>query len=356
MSSRTRRVGFFATALAITLVFGYLAVRDVRFGEVWDAFAASDYRWLLPALGVLALGVFIRAWRWRLLFAPETRPPLRAVSDALLIGYFYNNILPARGGELLRIVALKRLAATSRAETAATVVVERIYDVLGLLLLFFATLAWLPPVNWLRAASVLAIVFSAALLALVFVLLRFGDRPTALLSRVLALLPFVSSETAGRAALSSMRGLASLRFARVGAAAFLVTILSWIAMSLSFWFVTLAFDLGVSPLAGVLVAVATGLSMILPSSPAALGVFEAAAVAAVTAYGVGRPQALSYALLLHALNFFPYLVAGALVIRLRVPELGRAERPSGFDGSQPPVPSRADRVAAMPANRSSERP
>jgi uncharacterized membrane protein YbhN (UPF0104 family) len=55
--------------------------------------------------------------------------------------------------------------------------------------------------------------------------------------------------------------------------------------------------------------------MILPSSPAALGVFEAATVVALKAFGLDDSLALSYALVLHALNLFPYLVAGPLVLR-----------------------------------------
>jgi uncharacterized membrane protein YbhN (UPF0104 family) len=54
---------------------------------------------------------------------------------------------------------------------------------------------------------------------------------------------------------------------------------------------------------------------VLPAAPGALGVFEAAVVLALAAYDVPRAQALSYAFVLHAANFFPYLVAGAIALR-----------------------------------------
>jgi uncharacterized membrane protein YbhN (UPF0104 family) len=54
--------------------------------------------------------------------------------------------------------------------------------------------------------------------------------------------------------------------------------------------------------------------MILPSSPAAVGVFEAAALIALKAYGIDKSAALSYALVLHAVNFAPYVIAGAVVL------------------------------------------
>ncbi|HUP32691.1 MAG TPA: lysylphosphatidylglycerol synthase domain-containing protein [Gaiellaceae bacterium] len=93
-----------------------------------------------------------------------------------------------------------------------------------------------------------------------------------------------------------------------------LTVLSWFVLGASYWLVMLGFDFGVSPLAGMLVTIALGLGLILPSSPAAVGVFEAATILALTAYGIGESAALSYALVLHALNFVPFLVVGFAVL------------------------------------------
>src|SRR5439155_11617866 len=134
------------------------AVRNVDAGEAWAAFRSSDPWWLLPALAALVVTVFVRAVRWRFLFARETRPPLPAVAGALLVGYFFNNVLPARAGEAARVVALNRSTRTPRAEVVATVALDRAYDVASLLVLLFVGLPWFPHVSWLRAAAVLAIV------------------------------------------------------------------------------------------------------------------------------------------------------------------------------------------------------
>jgi uncharacterized membrane protein YbhN (UPF0104 family) len=95
------------------------------------------------------------------------------------------------------------------------------------------------------------------------------------------------------------------------------TVASWLVLALSNWFVMLGFDLGLSPAAGLLVAVAGAVAMILPASPGALGVYEAATVVALDSYGVPRSEAVSYALVLHALNFVPFVVAGPFAMRAR---------------------------------------
>jgi glycosyltransferase 2 family protein len=89
--------------------------------------------------------------------------------------------------------------------------------------------------------------------------------------------------------------------------------------SISFWLVTLSFDLDLPVVSGLLVLTAVGLSLILPAGPGSVGVFEAAVIVALRAYDVPQAEALSYALVLHAVNFFPYIVAGAVAVRFTRP-------------------------------------
>jgi uncharacterized membrane protein YbhN (UPF0104 family) len=310
---------------AIGVVFGYLAVRDIRLTEVWDALAASNYWWLVPALALLALGNLIRAHRWRCLFVPETRPALVPVLKAMLIGQFFNSILPARAGEAARVVALNQNAQTSRAEAIGTVVVERAIDVLSVLVLLFVLVPWLPDVTWLRAAAILALGLSGGILAAIVLVSYLSARPLSWPFRLLGRLPFVSPERARRAGVNAVQGMAALRRPRLAASALLWTWISWGVLGMSSWLVMRGFDLGLSPVAGLLVMVTTALAMILPSPPAAVGVFEAAAILALNAYGVPDSQALSYALVLHALNFFPYLAAGFVILRSHALTVRRAE-------------------------------
>lgn len=315
--------GLVWAGLLVSALFTYIAVRDVRFSEVWEALQASNYWWLLPALALLAIAILVRAVRWRFLFARETRPPIAAVMRAMLVGYFFNNILPARAGEAARVVALNQSAGTSRAEATATVVIERTYDVLSLLVLLFVTLPWLPHVTWVHAAAVLAIALTAGLAVAIALLAVYGERPLRVALRPLARLPFLSSERVEAAASNLAHGLAAIRRPRLALAGFLWTTLSWLLLGLSFWLVMLGFDLELSPVAGLLVQIAVGLAMILPSSPAAVGVFEAATLVALGAYGISDSRALSYALVLHVLNFLPYIVVGSLVLHRHAVAVGR---------------------------------
>jgi uncharacterized protein (TIRG00374 family) len=300
--------------LVVSGLLTYLAVRDVRAGAVWVALKEADYPLLLPAAGALAAAVVVRAVRWRLLFRPTSRPPLSEALRALLVGCFFNSILPARAGELVRVFALNRRTGVSRAETLTTVFVERAYDVFSLFLLLLAAAPFLPHVPGLRTVGEVAAALALLVAAVAVVLTVFGERPARALLRPFARLPGMTTQQLGLAATNVVNGLSALRRGRTAFAAILATLCSWLLLAASTWFVFAAFHLGLGFAPAVLVVVATNLALTLPASPAGLGVFEAAAVAALVVCGVDRSQALSCALVLHALNFFPYLALGPFLV------------------------------------------
>jgi uncharacterized membrane protein YbhN (UPF0104 family) len=304
--------------LAASGGLGYLTVRDVRWDKVWEALANSNYWWLIPALLLLAAANLVRARRWQALFHPQTRPPYVPTLEAMLVGQFFNSVLPARAGEVARVVSLHRRTAASRAEVTGTVLVERVFDVLALLALLFVALPWFPSLTWIRTAAWLAIALALGVALVSALLMRYEDRPLEIVLRPLRYLPFVSLELVGRATANVGRGLIGIRRWRNAAAAGAWTIVSWLAIALSNSVLMQGFHLGLSFSAGLLIAIATGLGMIIPSAPGAVGIFEAATVVGLHAYGVPNSQALSYALVLHAMNLVPYLVAGGVVLRLGV--------------------------------------
>jgi glycosyltransferase 2 family protein len=310
--------------LVVSAVFMYLAVRGVDWADVGDALKGSNYWWIVPALAALAAGVAVRAVRWQFLFTRARRPAFEAALNALVVGIFVNTILPARAGEAARIVMLNQQQQTSRVEALGTVVLERALDILCLLLLLFAVSPWLPPVSWLQPAVAIAAGLAILLGSLAWMLARYGDRPIRAALRPLARFRLVGEKRLELAGANFAMGFAALRDWGLLVGGLALTMLSWLCLGLSMWFVLQAFDLGLSPLAGVLVAIAVNIGMILPSSPAGVGVFEAAVVVALDAYGVPKEQALSCALVAHALNIVPFLVAGPLVLHAHAVSLRRA--------------------------------
>jgi uncharacterized protein (TIRG00374 family) len=313
--SRGRALGYLLTVV-VAAVFLYLTVRGVRFADAWKALRASNFWWLIPAFGAFVAATMMRALRWRSLFAPGRRPPVGAVTAATLIGYLFNSIMPARAGEAARVVALTQRSGTPAAEVVGTVVVERAYDVLSILIIFFCAAPWLPPVGWFATAAVFAGVMAAVLGVAIWVLAVHGDRPLRFVLRPLARIPRLSVDRVDRFAVELAAGLTGLRDRRVALEALVWSVGIWLMSAFWAWLVLLAFQPTLGFDAGILVIVAIGLAMIIPAPPAAVGVFEAAGVLALKAYGISQTDALPYALVLHVVNFVPFILAGIVTLQL----------------------------------------
>jgi len=311
MNRGAARNGLLAVSLLVSALFGYLAVRNVNWAATWKALQHCNYWWLVPTLALLAVWTLMRAIRWQWLFRPDARPPLWPVTKASLLGYFFNNLVPARAGEAARIVALRSYAGVSMAESTATVVVERLFDVFGLFALLLVLSPWLPHVTWLHAAALVALAAIGLALLLIGFAAYMDRRP-------------VRPGRLGGILASLVHGLAGVRRPVLAATALGWTLASWLVLGIAFWLLSLGFDLGLPVLGGILVAIGVGLSFLIPAAPAGLGVFEAAGLAAANAYGITSSRALAYVLVLHAMNVVPFLIAGALVLVFSPPNRLRA--------------------------------
>jgi uncharacterized protein (TIRG00374 family) len=317
--------------LVVSLLFIYLAFRDIDFHAMRRALIRSEYWMLVPALLVLAIAVGLRAIRWRILFPPQHRPPLGIVANALMIGYLFNNILPGRAGEAARILALRQRAGTPRFEGLGTVVAERALDVLVLLVFLFAVAPFLPNTDWLPSALVLGAVMFLAIGVAFVAFSLYGERPARWFLRPLGVFPGMSRERIELAGTNLVRGFAVFRRPSIAIPAVALTAVSWLLIALAFWICMEAFDLGIGWTAGIFVVVAVNLALILPSGPAGIGVFEAATLVALLPYGIDRSEALSYALVLHAVNSLPFIVFGYLAFHYHALAVRRQPRYSRND-------------------------
>jgi glycosyltransferase 2 family protein len=294
----------------VSFVFIYLTFRGTDFGALEAALGRSNYWALVPGIAVLAVAIFVRAIRWRLLFSPAAKPPTRDVTNAMLVGYLFNSILPARAGEAIRVLVLRQRAGTPKFEALGTVVAERATDVLALLALLFAIAPAVPTTTWMTKALVVGSLLFFATGAAFVAFAVYGERPARLLLRPLAMLPRLSVERMNVAATNLIRGLTVFRRPAAALPMFALTLGSWLLIALASWICMWGFGLRLGFAAAILVVVATNLAMILPSGPAGVGVFEAATLVALHPFGARGASALSYALVLHAVNVVPLIVAG----------------------------------------------
>src|SRR5512143_1737558 len=140
----------FWLGVLISIVFIWLALRGLRLEEFWDSVKQANYFWLIPGIAVYFVGVWVRAWRWHYLLGPIKKIPTATMFPITTIGYMGNNIYPARAGEVLRAVILKRKEGVPVSASLATIIVERIFDGVVMLAFVFVNL---PELATLTGAS-----------------------------------------------------------------------------------------------------------------------------------------------------------------------------------------------------------
>jgi uncharacterized protein (TIRG00374 family) len=333
-----------AAGLAISGFFGWLAIRNVSWHGVRVSLEHIHGVWLGAALMLLAVAVWMRTERWRFLFQRDRRPPWRAVFWSLMIGYLFNNILPARAGEAARVVALRREAGVSAARGAATVAVERVFDVASLAVLMLVATPVLGSGAVVRATAwtSVATLAAALLLAAVCHSARLRRRLAAGIARV----PLIRGPRAVTTLSELGAGVRALSDRRMALEVGVWSLGSWLVLAVSYYAVLRSLGVASPARAAVLSLVVTNLVQVIPASAASLGVFEAAGRAAVATYGASPAAAVSAALVLHLVNTVPLVIVGVVALT-RSARLG-VGRTEPIERVAAPAPSAIDVSVVIP--------
>jgi glycosyltransferase 2 family protein len=308
----------FWLGVLISVLFLWFALGGLRLGDFWDAVTHANYWWIVPGIAVYFVGVWVRAWRWHYLLKPIKEIPTSAMFPITTIGYMGNNIYPARAGEVLRAVILKRKEGVSISASLATIIVERIFDGVVMLAFVFVNL---PELAKLTSASgfvgniqQVAIIGTAIFIGALIVFLLAAMVPHTTMRIGLRLIHFLPERFHTRIISLFNRfldGLASLRSPLNVLMVFVTSVVIWLLETAKYWFVMHAFNFSVSFFALMLMNGIVNLATTIPSAPGYIGTFDAPGIAVLTAYGVGQATAAGYTLVLHAALWIPITLIGA---------------------------------------------
>jgi glycosyltransferase 2 family protein len=261
----------------------------------------AGYAWLGVALGVIAFNFCVRGWRWHRILRHAGIPHRRR--DALgltLVGYMGNNVLPARGGELLKIVLLGARTTARRREVLGTVIVERVLDT-AVLVLLFVVLTW-AGVEALPGGRGSATAVTAGLLALaaaVAIYLRFRRR--------------------GRFerfadAIRPVAGASRLLTRPQGIPLALTSLAIWCVDTVSLLLIARSLGIELDPLDALAVILLASLAAAIPAAPGYVGTFDAGMLLGLHAAGIKGADAVSVLLLARFLLFVPVTLAGLVTL------------------------------------------
>jgi phosphatidylinositol alpha-mannosyltransferase len=318
LSQRPRRLRRRVAAVAaVALLAGILAFALSRLGlhRIGHALASASPGWILLAFVLMALSLLLRAASWHEVLRaalPRMAIPWLPVVRATVIGVMGSAVLPGRIGEPTRVLVLSRRLDGPPRRTlpvlAGTVFSQTLINLLALAILATVTFTSVDLFSG-HTSGLFTVLFVPLLICLLVLagprLLRLGQRSrsarvalaAAALARLLAL---------------ARQGLAAFARPRHGIPAVLAQLCAWALQWLACYAVLLALDLqshgGIAAAAAVLLAV--NVSAVLPVTPSNVGVFQAACLVVLAAYGVGAGSALAYGVILQAVEVLTALALG----------------------------------------------
>ncbi len=316
MNSRKMfRIGL---GVIIAAAFIWLISRHISLKELHSAFGGTDLVWITAGFLAFAVGYSCRIERWRLMLLRENQElSWGRCAGPLLASFAANNVLPFRAGDVLRAFAFNDRLGVSSGIVVATLFVERLLDLLMVLILLGAalTLFGLDAGNF---AGVGGTTLLLATLVILFLLLY-----PRLLSRFLLSVSGLAAHLAPRLghrlrhevekSLATLEHLAQGRnMVRLVA----WSLLAWLAEGAVFWCAGLALASIAKPLAAWLALPVGTLATLIPSTPGYVGTFDYFTVRAMLALDNAVTAATAYALLVHAMLWLPPTLLGGLYLLL----------------------------------------
>ncbi len=306
--SSARGVLRWLPGLLVTVVAFWFLLRTINWQDFWHTLITIPIGTLVLVVVIYLISMLARAAGWQMLLQRKVSY-YRAVM-ALNEGYFINNILPLRLGELGRAVLLGRHSKLGMFYVLSTIVMERSFDLAIASGLLLVTLPLVLNMDWARpiAMALLAVILFG--MVMLYMAARYQTWLIEHLQRWFIRWPFIN-RWAIPPLRSLLEGFSVLNSPIFFALGFFFLLMTWFLAILRDWTLLQSLSFGAPFWWAVLAVSASNLGGALPSAAASLGVFEAAAVAALALVGMTHEAALAYALIVHVVHLiFSSLIGG----------------------------------------------
>lgn len=317
MPSSLRVVLTVAVGAALVVLFLY----NVDLRSVGRSIVHASPAWVLLSLASMFVNLAVRAWRWQYLLEPLGSVGFGSSFRATAVGFAASNVLPFRAGEVIRPYFLARQESISATGAFATIILERVLDMVTVLILLAVYVLLFAPeltdanrvqFEAVQFTGLVAALVAVAALGVMVVLAGHPARLAAALTRLEAVLPARLASVLAGAAERFATGLGVIRRPGRLVVALALSFPLWLSIALGIWAGAVAFHLNV-PFVGSFLIIASLVVGVAVPTPGAVGGFHAAfRFAATTFFGAPDDAAVGAAIVLHLLTVVPTLSLGLL--------------------------------------------
>lgn len=287
--------------ILLSVVFIYLSVRGLNFKEVAASFRAVRYGYIIPVLFVLLFIQFLRSYRWGLILSPIEKINQMSLFSVTCVGFLAIIAIPARLGELARPYLITHKSNVKMTVALGSIFLERTFDVLTILIMFFivALLTPLPP--WLMKSSVTFFIIILCVIALTIFLVVRRDTSLKILKPVIGRLPEKYSHKLEELVNHFISGFKMIADFRLIMYVTFLSMLIWAVNALAIYILFFAFDFHLPAVAAIAVMIVVIIGITIPTAPGFIGNWHFFCILGLGLFGISRVDAMTYAVLYHFL-------------------------------------------------------
>ncbi|MDR4506187.1 MAG: flippase-like domain-containing protein [Candidatus Scalindua sp.] len=351
----------FLFGILVSAVCSWLFIRKVEWASLHRAFSEAKYIYVLPTIFIIFVSYYIRAIRWAWLLAPVKKVSILNLFSVTIIGFMANNVLPARVGEIIRPVMIAKRENVRLSTAAATVIIERVFDILSLIVLATVTLFLLPAnitqkdqtgiadyansaahqeiideetkdndpdalkttdkdeinistIKQLKKWSKLFTCFGGVSVLFLFLLSTYPRHASAVAKTLIFFLPHRLKDSLIGLIDSFVSGLQIFDNKKDLFSAGILSFVIWILNAAGIYILAYSFNLNLSFVGACFVMVCLSLAVALPQAPGYIGVFHIATQKTLSLFDIGMSSAQSYAILLWATSIIPVTLIGFMLL------------------------------------------
>jgi hypothetical protein len=294
----------------ISGVFMFLAVRGINFSEVLRSFRSANYLYAIPVLLIVLLVLFFRSYRWGIILEPRIKYPQWPLFIITAIGFMTISILPARLGEFTRPLLVKQKSGIRISSTMATIVVERVFDLLTLVVVLGMVILTIPLPPEIFKAGLIILIIVLAVFVLLLLLVGKKELSLKILNIIFDKLPRRVGDFMKNQLHAFIEGLEILPDVKKTLYVAFLSAIIWGLLALSCYLMFFSFGFKLSLINAFALTVIIAIGVMLPAAPGFVGNYHYACVLGLKFFGVNEAAALSYAIALHFLQLIPVIGIG----------------------------------------------
>ncbi len=295
---------------AISIILLYFSLRDIKFQEIAETLKKADPRFVLMPVVFVFISVGLSAFKWAKISGSNVK--VVETFTALIIGLFVNNVLPARIGEIAKGYAISKKSGVSFTYAISTVLVDRFFDLVGLLLLTFL---FLPKHSLpLRISQGIHILVALLIICMVVMIILSKERFIRILtdraSRMKKPIFLRLTRRIIEVQVNLKRINSPLNILRF----IFIAFLQWLSMSSALFFTLLTLDISIPPVYVPFICSLLNMGLTIPSSPGYVGIYHFLLVYLLSIFGIPKYEGFTASILFHASWYIPYNILGFIFL------------------------------------------